>query len=95
MDHTSIEVIASDLLYGDVRVNREVTVACDLHNVEKENDFDKFRYEELYLYPKNADTTLLCPADGNSEWNYDSDNFHCVVGQLLAFRCCFCVCVSV
>jgi len=80
VDHTSIEVIASDLLYGDVRVNREVTVACDLHNVEKENDFDKFRYEELYLYPKNADTTLLCPADGNSEWNYDSDNFHCVVG---------------
>ena len=94
MDHASFEVRASDPLYGDVRVNREVKVACDLHNVEKERNFNELRYEEIYLYPEGADTTLLCPANGNSKWNYDSNNFHCVVGQLLAYRCCFCVCVS-
>ena len=90
MDHSSIEtVVAKDLLYDDVYVNRQVTVKCDRHNVEKELGYEKFTYEEVYLYPPGADTTLNCPAGGPGKWDYDRNDFYCVVGQLFAITVVF------
>ena len=74
VNHASIKTVTNrDLLYDDVYVNRQITVGCDEQN-----------YEEVYLYPPGADTTLTCPTEGPSEWNYDSNNFYCALGQLLA-----------